>query len=327
MTEVQPKLTRRTVPVTRPVWQRSSRSAWLLSWLLHASIFVALALLWTSGPPGTTSERGGPVGIAVVQDFSGSETYFLSSDPVLSNQPQLRDAIASLPTAELASADQARALGELLPGVDAVGDTSASGDLGLAAGGAVLPQGGRPAAVKTQLFGIEGEGSRFIYVFDRSDSMNGYEGKPLRRAKSELLGSLDSLGPTHQFQIIFYNDTPLPYGGFSARGPELLRGDPTTKQLAGRFVSEMTAVGGTNHVDARNGLGHGTRRGFLLDRRGLSRPSSRPVGDYSCPRRRLGTALHCIHFGEGNPTTRSGWISRLAEASGGQYRYVDVASF
>ena len=35
------------------------------------------------------------------------------------------------------------------------------------------------AEATTMVFGVSGSGSRFVYVFDRSDSMNGFGGKPL----------------------------------------------------------------------------------------------------------------------------------------------------
>jgi hypothetical protein len=51
---------------------------------------------------------------------------------------------------------------------------------------------------ETQFFGLSGKGSRFVYVFDRSLSM---QGQPLAAAKRELLASLSHLERVHQFQI------------------------------------------------------------------------------------------------------------------------------
>ncbi len=68
------------------------------------------------------------------------------------------------------------------------------------------PLGGR---ARTSLYGIEADGYKFIYVFDRSGSMGGSgRNTPLSSAKANLLASLESLGDTHQFQIIFYNEKP-----------------------------------------------------------------------------------------------------------------------
>ena len=61
----------------------------------------------------------------------------------------------------------------------------------------------------TGVFGVEGEGSKFVYVFDRSGSMQGFQGRPLAAAKRELITSLESLESVHQFQVIFYNERPV----------------------------------------------------------------------------------------------------------------------
>src|SRR3954447_20501329 len=58
---------------------------------------------------------------------------------------------------------------------------------------------------ETQVFGLTARGSIFVYVFDRSLSM---QGPALAAAKRELLTSLSHLKPVQQFQIIFYNEKP-----------------------------------------------------------------------------------------------------------------------
>ena len=44
---------------------------------------------------------------------------------------------------------------------------------------------------ETSVFGSRGIGTKFVYVFDRSNSMNDFEGRPLAGAKRELLASLE----------------------------------------------------------------------------------------------------------------------------------------
>ena len=77
-------------------------------------------------------------------------------------------------------------------------------------------RGGVPAS---GVFGVQGEGQKFVYVFDRSGSMDGHGGAPLAAAKSELIASLDDLGDTHQFQIIFYNEHPHIFTPTACRAP------------------------------------------------------------------------------------------------------------
>ena len=67
-------------------------------------------------------------------------------------------------------------------------------------GGSVGKGGG--GGVTVRVFGVGGEGTRFMYVFDRSSSMNGHK---LQEVKKELSESLSALNNNHRFNIIFYN--------------------------------------------------------------------------------------------------------------------------
>jgi hypothetical protein len=108
------------------------------------------------------------------------------------------------------------------------------------------------------LFGLSGEGGKFVYVFDRSGSMNSMftlysEGRilsmitPLRSAKRELIRSLQALSPANEFQIVFYNSEPEIFGD-SHYSHELFRATAENKQLATSFVEGMLARGFTNHL-------------------------------------------------------------------------------
>ena len=101
----------------------------------------------------------------------------------------------------------------------------------------------------TSVFGIAGEGSRFVYVFDRSGSMDDPAGTPLRAAKKELLDSLKQLDDVHQFYIIFYNEAPRAFESPTGRG-RLVFGNEANKNSAERFIEGIHAEGGTNHFDA-----------------------------------------------------------------------------
>jgi hypothetical protein len=321
------RLGRRKIPSIAQLPTGRSLPAWALSLLLHLSLLTILGMFWTTRPHGTSGQRGGPVGIAIVVDAIGEEQYFLM-DQAQTSEVATEASATGLPTMEAAREEQDALLSGLLPRMDDTGGANAAGDLGLATGNVALPSGGRAGAVKAQLFGVEGEGSRFIYVIDRSDSMNGFQGKPMQRAKAELLQSLESLGPTHQFQIIFYNDAPTAYGGSSPRGPQLLRGDERSKQSAAKFVRETIATGGTNHIDAlRMAISMAPDVVFFLTDGDLPKPSSSTLENILTRANRSGSTIHCIQFGEGPRTVRSSWISYLAESSGGNFRYIDVVEF
>lgn len=325
------RLTRRKIPSRAAIERSKSLPAWALSVLLHTGILVTLALLWTSRPHGTSREAGGPIGIAVVHQQHGVEEYMLADDPTPdessgdSNQAT-ESPLTGLPSAQDARDAQSELLRSLLPQLDSGGGTQATGDTGLGGGNTSLPTGNKSGGVKAKLFGIEGEGSRFVYVIDRSESMDGFEGKPMQKARTELIESLTTLGPTHQFQIIFYSDTPMPYGGATGSGPELLRGDDRTKELVKRFIRDIPAIGGTNHVDAlRMALSMGPDILFFLTDGDYPQPARGAVENILERASRFGTTIHCIQFGEGNRSELSNWISNLAQASGGQFRYVDVS--
>ncbi len=72
---------------------------------------------------------------------------------------------------------------------------------------------------QTSFFGIRARGQLFIYVVDCSGSM--IDEDRLFRAKSELRRSVGQLQSPQRFQVIFYNDRPLPMPGDLPRPADL----------------------------------------------------------------------------------------------------------
>src|SRR4029078_2595421 len=97
---------------------------------------------------------------------------------------------------------------------------------------------------QTSVFGVQGKGSKFIYVFDRSASM---EGRPLAAAKKQLLESLQSLESVHHFHIIFFN-TKKQSVHISGGGHRIAFASDRNKRLAGNFVGGITADGSTDRM-------------------------------------------------------------------------------
>ncbi len=325
------RLQRREIPELPRQDRLRSIPAWLLSLLFHFCLIATISLLWVAQPKGTGGDPDRPVGVAVVYETSGGEAYFLNSSGAASigssdSTTPSEDVASSLPGATSQSTATEELLAGLLPEVgDSGGNASqAAGGLGLGNGGAALGGDRSVPKVKTTVFGIEGEGTRFLYVFDRSESMLGYGGAPLRRAKSELLESLGSLGPVHQFQIVFYNDSPLPFGGLGDGGPKLFKGDDRSKEAAMRFVRDVSAAGGTQHVDAlRMALNMAPDVLFFLTDADSS-PSLKEIDSLQTRASRAGTTIHGIQFGSGPSRNSGGWIRLLAEGTGGKFRYIDV---
>ncbi len=323
---------RREIPELPPPDRMQSIPAWLLSLLFHFGLIVTISLLWVAKPKGTGGEPERPMGIAVVYETAGGEAYFLNSSGAASigssDSTSPSEAMASsLPAASALSATTESLLEGLLPAVGDSGGSAAqaAGGLGLGDGGAALGGDRSIPKVKTTVFGIEGEGTRFLYVFDRSESMLGYGGAPLTRAKAELLESLKSLGPVHQFQIVFYNDSPLPFGGLGTGGPKLFKGDDQSKEAAMRFVRDVSAIGGTQHIDAlRMAMNMAPDVLFFLTDADSS-PNAKEIDSLQSRAARFGTTIHAIQFGSGPSRNDGGWIRHLAEGTNGRYRYIDVS--
>jgi hypothetical protein len=112
---------------------------------------------------------------------------------------------------------------------------------------------------RTSLFGIGSEGKKFVYVFDRSDSMNyqyyteeppnEFGNIPVRAAKAELLASIYELNKKQQFFLIFYNQQPQLYSLYESPSRPMFA-TTEAKRLLREAISELRGEGGTNHLAA-----------------------------------------------------------------------------
>ena len=105
---------------------------------------------------------------------------------------------------------------------------------------------GGTGEAKVSVFGVEGRGKKFLYLFDRSASM---EGAPLSAAKRQLVESMQSLGNGQQFHIIFFNTKTQALAGDDGPNRNVFATD-RNKQLAANFVGGITADGGTDRMVA-----------------------------------------------------------------------------
>lgn len=178
--------------------------------------------------------------------------------------------------------------------------------------------------VRTGIFGLEASGNRFVYVFDRSASMGEPGGRPLATAKAELLASLDDLGESQQFHLIFYNERQSMFEPAGGRGRPMFADESTLREVR-RFIEGTTAAGGTRHAEA---LAAALRLApdvvFLL----TDADAAHDLSDAEFERLsgRLGaTRVMVVQFG-GGEGRRSPQLARLASASGGDYRVVEPAA-
>lgn len=296
-------------------------SAWLMSLVVHAALFVLLAVSIQIVPRGVAVEPDRSVGIVLVHQQEGKREYV---DPAVTETAEDQSAASRVAEALPTTAEIPIELADL-PGVHQLSGSFADSilDATQLTGDGIRRRGGRDGGTNTEVFGLTGSGSKFVYVFDRSGSMDGYGGRPLRAAKLELTRSLDDLEPVHQFQIIFYNEKPKIFQ-LRPGTPELAWGDEESKQAARQFVQGIEANGSTKHLDAlKLALGMGPDVVFFLTDAG--EPQLTP-GELDRVRRwNRGAMIHTIEFGAGPRTARDNFLMGLARDNGGQHAYVDVS--
>ena len=302
--------------------------AWMTSMVFHCLLIVILFLCIRSIPQGAVETPERTTGI-VLKRVTPTGEYYEGED--------LEREVAADSATTAASA----AIAEPLPG-EKESPFAASAFLpdpsaGAGPSAAAKPGGGRLSfdgvgdgeknldggKVRTGVFGLTGEGYKFVYVFDKSDSMNGSDGngRPLKAAKRELLKSLESLGKIHQFEIVFYNDRVQPFDPTGTG--RLFFADEQNKRSAEKFIRGVEAINGTKHYPAlKKAIDLKADNIFFLTdgtADGLSNEDLLKI------RRRNGgrAAIHVIQFG--NARTREGdWLKKLAQQNGGEYKFFEV---
>ncbi|MGQ9820822.1 MAG: VWA domain-containing protein [Thermogutta sp.] len=305
--------------------------AWLVSLILHALAFLALGwLLGDERRAGLTDERWADVGIAL-KYRDGPRDYFVDAESVRETASPVLDSAAGRPSvADLSQVSpdfdprqflpQSHLAGLGLRGAEesgggASGDASRSTDAG---GFGRSPGSGGTAT----LFGIHAEGSKFVYVFDRSGSMGGVGNNALQFAKRELLNSIRDLQPTQQFQIVFYNHVPVIFSP-SGQAGRLSFATDENKARAERFIAAIQAVGGTEHEAALN-TAIRLRPDVIFFLTDADEPRLSEVQMDGIQRRAAGIIIHTVEFGLGAPSSNRNFIARLAERNGGRYVYIDI---
>lgn len=302
-----------------------------MSCVLHLVLMLLMAFVVRDVTSGAVDEPQRTAGIVLVQQAKGTTEYLSEQDvspaseapataaksapsvgSSLPNETELPlDVAGVLPSGnEFEGFGAGTDLGDALPGV---------GDLTMGAG----PSRKIGGDSKTYIFGVEGEGSIFIYVFDRSSSMSGFQGRPLAAAKSQLIKSIHSLNPTNQFQIIFYNNRLSVFNPNHPQQPQLIFADDSGKTLAEDFIRKIQASGSTEHMAA---LRAALRLGpdvifFLTD---AADPQLSPSELRELTRLNKGTMINAIEFGSGPFPGGDNFLVKLARQNDGKHTYVDV---
>jgi hypothetical protein len=180
---------------------------------------------------------------------------------------------------------------------------------------------GRGVGPGTEFFGAREHAGSFAYVIDCSGSMA--TRNSLEVAKREVLSSLNQLPPDAQFGIIFYNLSAFDPNDPKGR-PRLMAATTANKALTTRQLGAVVPDGGTDHMLAlRAALVLRPEVIFFLTDADLM--TTTDVGEIVA--QAGSTRIQCIEFGRGLDIGGSGPLRRLATATGGTYRYIDVTRF
>jgi hypothetical protein len=181
------------------------------------------------------------------------------------------------------------------------------------------------------MFGLAGEGGDFVYVFDRSQSMNSVLTTdigddrsvtitPLEAAKNELNRSIGDLNDECRFQVVFYNDEAVAFGNQYT----LARATFSNKQRVKSFISAMPADRNTNHLVAlEEAIRCRPQVLFLLtDGEEKDDPSMSDVRRLARECKRLKIKVNVVHFCFEVRTTST--LTNLAHDTGGQHKFITL---
>jgi hypothetical protein len=159
---------------------------------------------------------------------------------------------------------------------------------------------------QTSFFGLRAQGQFFVYVVDCSGSM--IDDSRLVRAKAELRRSVTNLQLPQRFQVIFYNDEPLPMLGVLPRSADL-----AAKQQMNQWLRLIEPDGGTDPRGAMAmALSLRPDAVFLLSDGEFPDGTVEAIAAKN-PRK---VPIHCVDLSGGAAGDQ---LRRIAADSGGQY--------
>ncbi|MBX3443673.1 MAG: VWA domain-containing protein [Planctomyces sp.] len=333
-----PRLSREIPDWLTPRLAWAAGSGWILSACLHVG--AATAIVLASQSPGCRATRGErlsdagarEVGIVLRTPAASQPAPTPTSTEANAASPESTP-VHSRPPSPIASAEPpipltlprpaerpvigrgAPPLGAGLPPTSPA--SAATGNpAGASSGGAVRSEAG-----ETSLFQVAAKGRRFVYVIDRSSSMD----VVLAAAKGELLASLQQLDREQKFQVVFFsNRTTTLKTRFN-----VFSGTDEDREQVVRQLQDVTADGGTDRLPALlKAYEYNPDVIFFLT--DSADPMSARELDDALRKNRSGAQIHCIDFGEGpEPTDASGrplpnFLQKLAAGSRGRYVYRDA---
>jgi hypothetical protein len=303
---------------------RGRLPAWLISIAFHSCTLLLLGVAIEQAPRGAAEEPTRSAGIVLKRTSAKGDLYEGEEDQVAESTTveatPVPEVEATAP--EWATVTVGR---ETPPVTQTAAPGTQSGDKTRSAA-SVLREGGLRGSpdgdsyAKVSVFGVEGTGNKFVYVFDRSSSM---EGRPLAAAKRQLIASLKSLETVHQFHIIFFNHRMRSLD-ITGGGRRIAFGTERNKKLAANFIGGITADGGTDRfVALKQALAFRPDVIFFLT--DADDPmSASEMAEMERLNSRVGATISVIEFGRTATKPQQNFLIKLARQSGGQYGYVDT---
>ncbi|MDC0311556.1 VWA domain-containing protein, partial [bacterium] len=268
--------------------------------------------------PNGSGEVDNRTGGIVLVDIQSETTEYLSEGDIAQNSNPASAPDSSTPSVDLEKRPELPGMevttGEVVGTEDLLANKLPSADsliVGSVANGKI---GGK---MTTEVFGIPGTGSRFVYLIDRSKSMEGYNFRPMLAARQELWKSVTSLNESNQFQIIFYNNEV----DIFRRKLSLHAASEANKDAAKQYIESIQPAGGTDHLAA---LKTAFKLSpdvifFLTDAEGGFTADE----IFELSRRNYSRAIiNTVEFGERRSNDRS--LEAIARNSGGKYIFKNI---
>lgn len=184
---------------------RSRASTWqsaLISMVCHLLALIALGVLTVA-----VQEKG--AGVDLFSEMIGAADSLASAELAtvsLDSSPAAASTAAGPET--LFETDAFAAANVNGPSVELEIAPHSSGLAGTGVGTGGEGKGLSDAGLGANFFGVGGAGKSIVYVLDCSDSMNNDD--RFRRAREELIYSIERLSREQSFYVILYNDGALP---------------------------------------------------------------------------------------------------------------------
>ncbi len=285
---------------------KATTIAWTLSLLIHLCLLIGAATLGFGRSEGP-GEGGLEVGI-VGEDDTPIEAGESKLQKIDAAPTQLTPVQVQTPSIQPikgmeASASTGR---EALIALD-----MGSGAVAQAAGGdwSSFSAAGGGGGGSASFFGLQARGKKFVYVVDRSGSM---DGPRLLAAKTELIRSISALKRNMSFLIIFYDDQFI-----IMPGGRLVKATESNKRKYFGWIDRISSGGGTDPTEAmKTALAIKPDVIFLLSDGEFDESACGAIS-LANPGGRV--QIHTIGF-----QNRDGeyLLKRIAKQNRGQYRFV-----